>query len=71
MHLSRTATAIAALAVTGIGVTAGPAAAAPGGPADDPRVTYIVTVAPGTAPAAVAHRAEGIGGRSTTSTPQH
>jgi subtilisin family serine protease len=65
VHLSRslTATAIAALAATGVGVTAGPAAAAPGGAAGDPRVTYVVTVAPGEVPAAVANRARGLGGR--------
>jgi subtilisin family serine protease len=61
VHLSKglTATAITALAATAIGVTAGPAAAAPA----SPKATYIVTVAPGTAPAAVAARAaHGLGG---------
>jgi subtilisin family serine protease len=54
--------ATTALTLTGVGATAGTAAAAP--PATSSLATYIVTVAPGTASAAVAARAaQGLGGR--------
>ncbi|PRY50490.1 subtilisin family serine protease [Geodermatophilus tzadiensis] len=51
--------AVAALASTGLGVTAGPAAAAP---ADGPRATYVVTVDRATLPQQAAERARGLGG---------
>ncbi|SFP34622.1 Serine protease, subtilisin family [Geodermatophilus dictyosporus] len=51
--------AVAALATTGLGVTAGPAAAAP---ADGPRATYVVTVDRATLPEQAAERARGLGG---------
>jgi len=55
-------TAIAALAVTGVGATAGSAAAAP--PAGTPLSSYIVTVAPGNVPSQVAGLAAArLGGR--------
>ncbi|WP_448613180.1 S8 family peptidase [Modestobacter sp. URMC 112] len=54
-----TAAAVAAVVATGIGVTAGPAAAAPA----DSRATYIVTVAPGASAPAVAARARALDGR--------
>jgi subtilisin family serine protease len=61
VHLTRslTAAAVLTLAATGVGVTAGAAAAAPA----VPRATYIVTVAPGTPAAAIANRARGLDGR--------
>jgi hypothetical protein len=51
---------VAVLATAGLGVTAGPAAAAP---AAGPRATYVVTVDRATLPAQAAERARGIGGR--------
>jgi len=51
---------LAALTAAGVGVTAAPAAAAPPTPALE---SYIVTVTPGTVPAAAAERARGLGGR--------
>ncbi len=51
---------VAALATAGLGVTAGPAAAAP---PDGPRATYVVTVDRATLPAEAAEGARGIGGR--------
>ena len=55
-------TAIAALAVTGVGATAGTAAAAP--PAGTPLGSYIVTLAPGNVPSQVAGQAAArLGGR--------
>jgi subtilisin family serine protease len=51
------------LAAGGVGVTAGVASAAPGGDPGGPRATYIVTVEPGSVPAAVANRAKGMGGK--------
>jgi subtilisin family serine protease len=57
------AAAIAALAAAGIGVTAGPAAAAPSTGA--PTASYIVTLAPGSVPAPVARLVTGLGGRVT------
>lgn len=59
---SLAALTVLTLAAGGVGVTTGVAAAAPGGVPGDPRATYIVTVAPGSAPAAVANRAKGLGG---------
>jgi subtilisin family serine protease len=56
---SMAAAAIAALAATWIGATPGAAAAS----ADGPTASYIVSLAPGSAPAAVAGRAAGLGGR--------
>ena len=59
IHKPLATAAVTALAVTGIGATAGTAAAAPPATA-----TYIVTVAPGTSSAAVAARAaHGLSGR--------
>ncbi len=55
---SLTAAAVLTLAATSVGVSAGTAAAAPA----SPRATYIVTVEPGSAPAAIANRAKGLGG---------
>jgi subtilisin family serine protease len=57
------AAGIAALAVTGVGLTTGAAAAAP--PAGGPVDTYIVTLDPATAPAKGAERAARLGGRIT------
>ncbi|SNR34098.1 S8 family peptidase [Blastococcus mobilis] len=58
------AAAIAALAATGVGTTAGTAAAAPSVPAaGSPVGSYIVSLAPGHVPAAVAERAGRLGGR--------
>ena len=51
---------VAALATAGLGVPAGPAAAAP---PDGPRATYVVTVDRATHPAEAAEGARGIGGR--------
>jgi subtilisin family serine protease len=53
--------ATAALALTGVGATAGSAAAAP--PAGSPLGSYIVTLTPGTAAGPVAAQARGLGGR--------
>ena len=53
---SLTAAAVAALTLTGVGATAGTAAAAP--PAGSPLSTYIVTLDAGSVPAQVAARAE-------------
>ena len=64
MHIRKNlaVTAIAALAVTGVGATAGSAAAAP--PAGTPLSSYIVTVAPGNVPSQVAGLAAArLGGR--------
>ncbi|NEM06564.1 S8 family peptidase [Geodermatophilus normandii] len=55
------AVGIVALATAGLGVTAGPAAAAP--PDGGPRATYVVTVDRSTLPAQAAERARGVGGR--------
>jgi subtilisin family serine protease len=55
------AAAIAGLALTGVGVTAGTAAAAP--PAGSAVGSYIVTLDPGAAPAPVAAQAAHLGGR--------
>jgi subtilisin family serine protease len=55
------AAVIAVLAATGVGATAGAAAAAPS--AGGPTASYIVSLAPGSAPAAVAGQAAGLGGR--------
>ncbi|PWW24734.1 peptidase inhibitor I9 [Geodermatophilus normandii] len=55
------AVGIVALATTGLGVTAGPAAAAP--PDTGPRATYVVTVDRSTPPDRAAERARGMGGR--------
>jgi subtilisin family serine protease len=58
------AAAIAALAATGVGATAGTAAAAPAAPAaGSPVGSYIVSLAPGHLPAAVAERVSRLGGR--------
>jgi subtilisin family serine protease len=53
--------AVATLTATGVGATAGTAAAAP--PAGSPVGSYIVTVDPKTVPAQVAERAAQLGGR--------
>jgi subtilisin family serine protease len=54
------AAALATLTVTGVSLSAGPAAAAPAASAPE---SYIVTVAPGSPAASVAARARGLGGR--------
>jgi subtilisin family serine protease len=53
-------TAVAVVAATGLGATAGTAAAAP---ASSPVATYIVTLQSGTGPAPIAGRAVQLGGR--------
>jgi subtilisin family serine protease len=53
--------AVATLTATGVGATAGTAAAAP--PAGSPVSTYVVTLDPVAAPAQVAERAARLGGR--------
>lgn len=62
MHMRKNlaVTAIAALAVTGVGATTGTAAAAQ---PSSPLGSYIVTLAPDSVPAQVAERAARIGGR--------
>jgi subtilisin family serine protease len=55
------AAVIAVLAATGVGATAGAAAAAPS--AGGPTASYIVSLTPRSAPAAVAGQAAGLGGR--------
>jgi subtilisin family serine protease len=58
------AATIAALAATGVGVSAGSAAAAPTTPPGSaPTASYIVSLAPGSTPAAVAGQTAGLGGR--------
>jgi subtilisin family serine protease len=52
--------ALVALATAGLGLPAGPAAAAP---SDGPRATYVVTVDRSTVPARAADQARGLGGR--------
>ncbi len=57
---SLAAGAVVALAAAGLGLTAGPAAAAP---TDGPRATYVVTVDRSTPPGRAADQARGLGGR--------
>ena len=61
------AVGIVALATAGLGVSAGPAAAAP---TDGPRAAYVITVDRSTLPDQAAERARGLGGGSRTSTPR-
>jgi subtilisin family serine protease len=54
------AAATAALTAAGVAATAAPAIAAPASPT---KVSYIVTLSPGSAPASVAQQARGLGGQ--------